>query len=193
MIIGVLGGSFCPPTIAHLELSKKCIEAGLCDKVIWVPVNDSYRKETNIESKYRVEMVKRTLANEPNIDYSLHELEHDRIVRTYESLQILQSRYPNDKLIFIAGADKMRFKWFQREEMVRDFGYIVTDRGDVHCSSAIRKSETLSKYKNNIRILKFDMPGSSTFAREDIQNVNHTDLVVPDVMQYITENHLFRR
>lgn len=58
MIIGMLGGSFCPPTIAHLELSKMCIEQGLCDKVIWVPVNDAYRKSTNIQAEHRVNMVK---------------------------------------------------------------------------------------------------------------------------------------
>ena len=58
MTIGMLGGSFCPPTTAHLELSKKCIEKGLCDKVIWVPVNDAYKKATNIPAKHRVEMVK---------------------------------------------------------------------------------------------------------------------------------------
>ena len=125
MVIGMLGGSFCPPTIAHLELSKKCIEAGFCDKVVWVPVNDSYRKQTNISSKFRNEMVRLMLENEPNISCSLHEQEYDRIVRTFESIQILQQRYPDDKIVFIAGADKIGMKWFQREEFVRDFGFIV--------------------------------------------------------------------
>ena len=58
MVIGILGGSFCPPTNAHIELSNMCVEKGICDKVIWVPVNDSYKKKTNISAKHRVEMVK---------------------------------------------------------------------------------------------------------------------------------------
>jgi nicotinate-nucleotide adenylyltransferase len=131
MRIGMLGGSFCPPTTAHLELSKKCIEAGFCDKVIWVPVNDAYKKSTNIPERFRNEMVKLMLKNEENISYSLHEQHYDRIVKTIESLRILQSLFPDDKIIFIAGADKMSFKWFQREELVRDFGIIVTNRGDI--------------------------------------------------------------
>lgn len=187
----MLGGSFCPPTTAHLELSRKCIEAGLCDKVVWVPVNDAYRKETNIAAKHRIEMVKLTLKDEENITYSLHEQNHKDIIRTYESIQELQQLYPNDKIVFIAGADKMRFKWFQREAFVRDFGYIVTNRGDVDCESLIKAFPTLSKWKENIKILNFESDISSTQAREDIKRDGKTELVTDAVMDYINRNNLF--
>ena len=116
MTIGMLGGSFCPPTTAHLELSKKCIEEGLCDKVVWVPVNDAYRKETNIPAKHRVEMVKLMFQNEENVDCSLHELDFDSVVYTIDSIKILKNQYyPNDKVVFIAGADKMGFNTNRQE------------------------------------------------------------------------------
>ena len=193
MIIGVLGGSFCPPTIAHLELSKKCIEAGLCDEVVWVPVNDAYRKATNIASKHRCEMVRLTLQNEPKITCSLHEQNHKDIIRTYESLQELQALRPNDKLLFIAGADKLQFKWIQRETFVRDFGLILTNREDVDCETVITASHTLSKWRKNIKILNYESDVSATQVRDQIQANGTSDLVVPDVMEYIEKNHLFRR
>lgn len=192
MVIGMLGGSFCPPTIAHVELSRKCIEAGLCDKVVWVPVNDAYRKATNIPAKHRIEMVKLALKNEPNITYSLHEQNHKDIIRTYESIQELQQQYPNDKIVFIAGADKMGFKWFQREAFVRDFGYIVTNRGDIDCEAMINASANLSKWRTNIKILNYDSDVSSTQVREQIQANNKSDLLTPEVLEYIQNNHLFR-
>ena len=191
MVIGMLGGSFCPPTKAHLELSQKCIEAGFCDKVIWVPVNDAYRKDTNIHSRFRNEMVRLALTGQPNISYSLHEQDYDRIVRTFESIQILQSKYPNDKIVFIAGADKLCMKWMQREEFVRDFGYIVTNRGDIDCELEIANSTTLSKYRNNIKILNFDSDVSSTQVRNDIKNTGTTTLVSDSVLKYIQDNNLF--
>ena len=191
MTIGMLGGSFCPPTTAHLELSKKCIENGLCDKVIWVPVNDAYKKATNIPSKHRVEMVKLTLQNEENIDFSLHELNFDTTVYTIDSIKMLQEKYPNDKIVFIAGADKMGFKWFQREEFVRDFGYIVTSRGDIDCNEMIEKSRNLSKYRDNIKILDFDSNISSTIVRDDIREKKNSEYVTPEVLQYILEHDLF--
>ena len=191
MVIGMLGGSFCPPTIAHLELSKKCIESGFCDKVIWVPVNDAYRKDTNIPAVYRNEMVRLMLEKEQNISYSLHEQDYDRIVRTFESIQILQKQYPNDKIVFIAGADKMGMKWFQREEFVRDFGFIVTSRGDIDCETEISKSVTLSKWRKNIKILNFDSDISSTQVRNDIQTKGTSKFITPEVLKYILSKNLF--
>lgn len=192
MTIGMLGGSFCPPTTAHLELSKKCIEEGLCDKVIWVPVNDAYRKETNIPAKHRVEMVKLMLQNEENVDCSLHELDFDSVVYTIDSIKILKNQYyPNDKVVFIAGADKMGFKWFQREEFVRDFGYIVTSRGDIDCNEMIEKSVNLSKHKKNIKILHFDSDISSTIVRNDIKEKKFSKYVSKEVLDYILKHNLF--
>ena len=193
MVIGVLGGSFCPPTLAHIELSQECIKQGLCDKVIWVPVNDAYRKSTNISSVHRINMVKLALQNEINIDYSLHEMMSNEVVYTIDSLKALQVIYPNDKLLFIAGADKMGFKWFQREAMVRDFGYIVTSRGDIDCNAMINKSVNLSKYRDNIKIVNYTSDISSTIVREQIELNQHSDLIHPDVMKYINETNCFKK
>lgn len=191
MTIGVLGGSFCPPTVAHLELSKKCIELGLCDKVVWVPVNDAYKKSTNIAAKHRIEMVKLALKDEENITYSLHEQGYDKMIYTYDSLKMLQEQYPNDKIVFIAGADKLPFKWFQREALIRDFGFILTNRGDIDCEAAINASETLSKWRENIKIINYDSNVSSTMVREEIGKNGSTRLVTNAVMDYIRKNNLF--
>ena len=43
--IGFYGGSFNPPTKAHIELAKKVIKECSLDKVIFVPVGDLYEKE----------------------------------------------------------------------------------------------------------------------------------------------------
>jgi nicotinate-nucleotide adenylyltransferase len=191
MTIGMLGGSFCPPTIAHLELSKKCVELGLCDKVVWVPVNDAYKKDTNIAAKHRIEMVRLTLKDEENITYSLHEQGYDKMVYTYDSLKMLQAQYPNDRIVFIAGADKLPFKWFQREALIRDFGFILTDRGDIDCETEIAKSTILTKYRDNIKIFDYDSDVSSTLVRKEIAQNGTTALVKSDVMDYIRENGLF--
>ena len=192
MIIGVLGGSFCPPTIAHLELSRQCLKSGLCDKVIWVPVNDAYKKSTNIPARHRCEMVRLTLQNEENIEFSLHEQKHKDIIRTYESLQELQSLYPNDKLLFIAGADKLRFKWIQREAFVKNFGLILTNRDDVDCEAVIASSKTLSQYRDNIYVINYESSVSSTQARDELLETAQTNLVIPEVLGYIKRNNLFK-
>ena len=191
MKIGVLGGSFNPPTMAHIELSKKCIENGLCEKVIWVPVNDAYGKSTNISSKHRVNMVKLALKDEPNIDYSLHELDYDRVVRTVESMEILHDKIPQDELFFIAGADKLVLKWMQKERFISQFGYILVNRGDVNCIDVINSVPTLKKYSSKIKILDYYSDVSSTMVREQIKKGSKSDLISQSVLDYIRENRLF--
>lgn len=188
MNIGVLGGSFNPPTNAHIELSRLCIEKGFCDKVIWVPVNDAYRKPTNISSKHRVNMVKLALLDEPDITYSLHELDYDRIVRTLESMQILKQSYPNDHLHFIAGADKLVLKWMQREEFISQFGYILVNRGDVNCKDIINSVPTLKKYEERIKILDYNSNISSTLVRDELKTKGRSNLIKPSVWEYINHN-----
>ena len=191
LVIGMLGGSFCPPTKAHVELSNLCVERGLCDKVIWGPVNEAYRKSTNIAAHHRIEMVKLALANENNISYSLHEQGYKDIIRTFESVKVLQKLNPYDKIVFIAGADKLEFKWMQREEFVRDFGYIILSRGDIDCDRIIKNSPSLSKWKNNIKFLDYNSDISSTIVRKEIKESGVSNLVSENVLDYIRQNHLF--
>lgn len=191
MRIGVLGGSFNPPTIAHLEVSKKCIEEGFCDKVIWIPVNDSYRKSTNIPARNRLDMVKLALKDEKNIGYSKHELYYDRIVRTFESLNILQSYLPNDELLFIAGADKLGFRWMQKEEFISKYGYILVNRGDINCEDVIEKSDVLRKYKSKIKILNYSSDVSSTQVRDEIKKLGSSSNITEPVLDYIMANKLY--
>jgi nicotinate-nucleotide adenylyltransferase len=165
---------------------------GLCDKVIWVPVNDAYKKDTNIAAKHRVEMVRLTLENEQNVTYSTHEQGYDKMVYTYDSLKMLQKQYPDAKIMFIAGADKLPLKWFQREALLSEFGFILTDRGDMDCEAIINQSPMLSKYKHNLHIIDFDSNVSSTQVREQIKNTGTSDLIAPAVLDYIRTNNLFK-
>jgi len=45
MKIGFFGGSFNPPTNAHIALAQKAIKECMLDKVVFVPMNDYYRKK----------------------------------------------------------------------------------------------------------------------------------------------------
>ena len=191
MRIGVLGGSFNPPTKAHIELSNKCVEMGLCDKVIWVPVNDAYKKSTNVPQKIRADMVEIALRDEKNIDYSLHEMEFDRIVRTHESLSILQSRYPDDELLFIAGADKICFKWMQKEDFIKEFGYILVNRGDIDCESVVDSSPVLYRYRDKIKYLEYSSNVSSTAVRNEMFIRKISEDVKPAVLAYMLNSGLF--
>ena len=79
----------------------------------------------------------------------------------------------------------------QREEFVRDFGYIILNRGDYNCEDIIAKSKNLTKWKDNIKVLKYNSDISSTIVREEIKTNGKSDLVPESVLEYINKNKLF--
>ena len=79
----------------------------------------------------------------------------------------------------------------QREEFVRDFGYIILNRGDYNCDEIISKSKNLTKWRENIKILEYDSNISSTIVREEIKNTGFSNLIPENVLEYIRKNKLF--
>jgi len=56
--IGILGGSFDPPTIAHISLAQACIDRKCVNEVWLVPCGD-YRKDKKnlVPASHRLKMV----------------------------------------------------------------------------------------------------------------------------------------
>ena len=64
MKIGFFGGSFNPPTIAHLNLAKQAVHEYHLDKFYYVPVNNYYNKKELIDIDTRCEMLELLCENE---------------------------------------------------------------------------------------------------------------------------------
>ena len=56
--IGFFGGCFNPPNNLHIEIANNLIKTKKLDKVVFVPVNDYYKKEGLIGAKHRYNMLK---------------------------------------------------------------------------------------------------------------------------------------
>lgn len=104
MRIGIYGGSFNPPHIAHEQIGKQLLKKDYLDKVIYVPVGDSYEKDL-VAFKHRYAMLKCMIDN-PNIKISNYE-NNDKVVYTYQTLDYFKSLYPNDLIYFICGTDNI--------------------------------------------------------------------------------------
>ena len=50
-LIAIYGGSFNPPTVAHENIARDILELPEIEKIIYLPVGDSYKKKSLISSK----------------------------------------------------------------------------------------------------------------------------------------------
>ncbi len=165
MNIVVLGGSFNPPTIAHLKTLQKAMDIVGAEKGIFVPSPHAYvRKkmaraghtEETLPEKIRFQMLDKMAKEDGRL--SVSDIEYHRTEKsyTYETLVALQEAYPDDTLYFLAGGDKISIfpRWHRIKEFLERFHIIVIKRDDEDAATEIANHPFLRNYQHMFRVLE---------------------------------------
>ena len=198
-------GCFSPPTNSHLALmaSARNYMTSLgfnVIKVIMIPAHGGYSsmKPGLIDANHRVKMCK-FLAEECDfLEIDTIEADKDHWSRTIDTLLYFRSKFPNTKIMLACGADTIdvfETKWREPDviRILLEFGLIVFPREekteDLEDRCKYLKGRMMNVYqipKNPLRDI------SSTLVREMLEREERIDgLVLPSVMKYIYENHLY--
>ncbi|NOZ87651.1 MAG: nicotinate (nicotinamide) nucleotide adenylyltransferase [Deltaproteobacteria bacterium] len=184
MRLGVLGGSFDPPHMAHLFAAVYTISTGKADLVWLVPTYRHPFQKVLSDFEHRLTMCR--LAVEPvshlvqvmDIEKSLGSTSY-----TVRTLEKIHQQRPKDTLVLIMGsdtlADKEKWKDFQKIEELAEL-VVIGRRG-------FENSDT--KSYNNDLVLPLV---SSTEIRKRVQNGEPIDGLVPStVKDYIYSHGLY--
>ncbi|MCC6905130.1 MAG: nicotinate (nicotinamide) nucleotide adenylyltransferase [Anaerolineae bacterium] len=108
--LGILGGTFDPPHIAHLILAEMAREQLRLDRVLWVPAADPPHKPGTVVApiEHRLAMLRLALANNPDFEISLVDVERPGPHYSADMLEIVYERYAQPELIFLIGGDSLR-------------------------------------------------------------------------------------
>ncbi len=182
----VFGGSFNPPTIAHLNIVKKLLSTYKGARVLLLPVGDDYKKPELAPFYHRYLMLELLIKK---IDHaSVLDIESRREYKgTLASLKEINKMY-ND-LYFVIGSDQLKdFKtWINYEELLESYPFIVMTR-----EGSISKEEfdiMFRDIKHNFTYLSFNENISSSNIRKSLKK--HSGHLTPEVYQYILKNHLY--
>lgn len=183
--IAVFGGSFNPPTVAHINLAKQVLEEmNEIEKVIFVPVSTKYNKKGLATDEVRLNMLKSICNSQENLEVSDLELKSERQLYTIETLRIIQEQKPEKEIYFLIGTDNLKEleTWYKPDELLKNFKIIVLDRGEDNTEDIIEKSKFLKKYKSSFIKLKNmkKMNISSTYIREQLKLGNNVQDLVPE-------------
>ena len=88
--IGFFGGCFNPPNNLHIEIANNLIKNGKLDKVVFVPVNDYYKKPGLIEAKHRYNMLKLATQNYENIEVDDIEIKENKVLYAVDAFELMQ-------------------------------------------------------------------------------------------------------
>jgi len=161
----VLGGSFNPPTLAHMRLLQSALDGLEAELGLFVPSSDSYvrRKmkrtahpDEVLSEEMRLGLLKDMCQSDPRLAVSDAELAAVKDSgHTYETMCTLQQQYPEAELYFVFGADKLNVfsRWGTFEPFVNRFRLLIFCRDDFDPEMIFAKNQRLNAHRDSFVFL----------------------------------------
>ena len=137
--LGVFGGTFDPPHVGHVTLTRELRESGVVDEILWIPVAIPPHKPSGPRTPpdLRMEMVRAAIDGRANQSASNIELLREGPSYTVDTLRALRSEHPEATPVLIMGSDQFAelAEWHKAEEVVQFADVCVLPRGGVELDS----------------------------------------------------------
>ena len=197
--IVIFGGTFNPPTRAHLDIATEALYYLDAEKVLFVPVSDLYKKDDVEISYHRVNMLNLAIGNFRRLEIDFTEVDSVKLTYTYETIKKIKSQYQDKELFLLIGADNLEdFKnWKNQRSIMENCSLLVVNRNNSSIDEIIESNEILTEFKDKIIEAPIEeIEISSTEVRNRIASgelEGLENLVDKEVIEYIVENKLYSR
>jgi nicotinate-nucleotide adenylyltransferase len=197
--IGIFGGTFDPPHLAHLLLASEAAHQLKLSRVLWAltpdPPHKGDQKITPLE--HRLAMLNLTIAENPLFELSRLELDRPGPHYSVDTIKLLAEVEPDADIVLLIGGDSLHDlpTWRLPAELVTAIHLIGVMRrpGDsVNMESLEQKIPGLTEKVRFIDTLLQDI--SSSEIRRRAANGEPYRYYIPSlVYQYIVQNHLYQQ
>lgn len=182
----IYGGSFNPPTIAHVKIAEFLMTRYKEAKFIFMPTANHYEKKNLIESTHRVhmlELVCEALGSQAAV--STQEIEDPLFLGTYNLLKGYKEAH------FVMGADNLLgiTRWIRYPEIIFENKFIIIPRPGIDVEKIFSENTVLQSARKNFEILT-EFPYLDVSSSKFRETKDET-LVLPSVYQYIIRNRLY--
>ena len=195
----IFGGTFNPPTRAHLDIATEALYYLDAEKVLFVPVSDLYKKDDVEISYHRVNMLNLAIGNFRRLEIDFTEVDAVALTYTYETIEKIKSQYQDKELFLLIGADNLEdFKnWKNQRSIMENCSLLVVNRNNSSIDEIIESNEILTEFKDKIIEAPIEeIEISSTEVRNRIASgelEGLENLVDKEVIDYIIENKLYSK
>ncbi len=181
MNIGIFGGSFNPPHIAHLILAESLCEMLDLDTVLFVPsaVPPHKKNDNLIDAAHRLRLTQLAIAGNDRFEVSDAEVRRGGTSYTIETISALDKIYKNATLYLIVGVDNLvTFHHWKEYRRILDKCILVAMNRPGFSTDHVRE-DILEKTKI-VDVPYLDI--SSTGIRERIREGKSVRYMVPDAV-----------
>jgi nicotinate-nucleotide adenylyltransferase len=108
--IGIYGGTFDPPHVAHSILAQEALEALGLERLLWVLTpNPPHKPDQPITPLgHRVDMLRAALVGQPRFQISSVDIDRAPPHYAVDTVGLLAERYPGDEMVYVMGEDSLR-------------------------------------------------------------------------------------
>ncbi len=188
MDIGLFGGSFNPPHVAHLIVAEIVRDQFGLQEVWWIPNATPPHKvdEELVDADHRLAMTERATAENPGFRVCDVEIQRAGVSYTVDTVSSLQNEHPDVDFGLIIGSDSLDHfaEWRRPDEIARRVPLIVYKRPGVIDAVAP------SRFVNSVKYVAapvMEVSGTEVRARRQAgRSIRH---LVPETVRTYIETH----
>ncbi len=192
--IGMFGGSFDPPHMAHVALARAAIEQLALDELRIVPTGGAWHKSRTLtEPAHRLAMAHLAFEGLPGVVVDDREIRRDGPSYTVDTLRELHAEQPGAQLWLVMGADQAQAfgSWREPQEIARLAIISIAERPRADVPSGAFDAAHLPQGRwQSIELPPMDL--SATDIRQELAAGRvPLELVPGAVARYIDQHHLY--
>lgn len=189
MKIGIFGGTFDPPHIAHLIGAELVREEYHLDRILFIPTYlPPHKRQPEISSHLRLEMLKIAIRDNPFFSLLDYEIERREVSYTIDTIREIMARYKGGSYYLIIGSDQAQefYEWKEPEALLELLEVIIITR------PGYSKGGVGGPLLKKTRFFELNIDISSTMIREKVKAGKSIKYLVPEgVREFIIENKLY--
>jgi nicotinate-nucleotide adenylyltransferase len=191
--IGLFGGTFDPPHVAHVALAHAALDALQLDQVRWIPAGQPWQKTRSVTpAAQREAMVRLAIEGVPRFVLDRSELERQGPSYTLDTVRAFAAAQPEAQWFLIIGADQYAslHTWRDWQSLLGLVTLAVANRPGPQAGFAA-DPEVLRFPHRVVPLPMLDI--SATEIRARVARALPVDSMVPSpVARYIETNRLYR-
>lgn len=193
--LGVFGGAFDPPHLAHMALARAALAQLSLDWLYVFPTGQSWHKAGQATAAaHRLAMTRLAFEGEARVRVDDREMRRAGPTYTVDTLRELRAEHPGMRIHLILGADQAAAlpRWHEWQSLLELAIISVADRSE-STTAAGRFDPSMLPQGRFERLQMPPMTISATEIRTRLaqgQGIDH--LVSPGVARYIDQHHLYR-
>lgn len=196
--IGIFGGAFDPPHIAHLTLARAAVAQFQLDQLRVFPTGSAWHKQRTLsETQHRLAMAHLAFDDLPKVFVDHREIERQGPTYTVDTLTELKAEFPDAAFYLFIGQDQaLAFKTWKSWEAVLSMATLVVAQRPVE--SPRPNASAAAQWHNALpaNVQSLDMPPLDVSATEIRARIASAQSVPPwlpaPVLHYIDQHRLYQ-